>query len=263
MNTIKVNVSFEKRIIYKTGVDITTRDYNSTKLEFEFDRKDGRKVFEMKDPDGNLVLLTDIVNNEVKLVGKDKNGNNASLFNQAGKYIFEISLYDGESKLTSAFNYINVKQEQIEVDGEVITPYLPIFDNLINEVEKVSNTIINNGDGTKYLSDDGTYKFVQGGGTGEGNNEVYIGTNEPTEESVEIWINPNGEATTIPTKTSELENDSGFLTEHQDLSSYALKEDIPNVSDYITKDVSNLTNYYDKNSIDTMIGDIETLLGGI
>ena len=31
----------------------------------------------------------------------------------------------------------------------------------------------------------------------------------------------------IPTKISELENDSNFLTEHQDLSSYAKTEDIP------------------------------------
>ena len=31
----------------------------------------------------------------------------------------------------------------------------------------------------------------------------------------------------IPTKVSELENDTGFLTEHQDLSEYAKKSDIP------------------------------------
>ena len=31
----------------------------------------------------------------------------------------------------------------------------------------------------------------------------------------------------IPTKVSELENDSGYLTRHQDLSAYAKKSDIP------------------------------------
>ena len=86
----------------------------------------------------------------------------------------------------------------------------------------------------------------------------------------------------IPTKTSQLANDSGYidsipdnyiteeelnkkgyLTEHQDLSAYAKKTDIPDVSNFITKDVSNLTNYYDKDYINEMIGDIETLLGGI
>lgn len=35
----------------------------------------------------------------------------------------------------------------------------------------------------------------------------------------------------IPTKTSELENDSGFLTQHQSLEGYAKKEDIP--TDYV------------------------------
>ena len=139
MNVIKVNVNFKNRTIYKQGVDLTSGDYNSTKLVFEFDRQDGRKVFEMKDEDGNLVLVTDIVNNEVELVGKDENGNNASLFKQEGKYIFEISLYDGDSKLTSAFDYIKVKQEQVDIGGKVITPYLPIFDELVDEVQDLIN----------------------------------------------------------------------------------------------------------------------------
>ena len=134
MNVIKVNVNFKNRTIYKQGVDLTSGDYNSTKLVFEFDRQEGRKVFEMKDPDGNLVLLTDIINNEVELVGKDENGNNASLFNQEGKYTFEISLYDGDSKLTSSFDYIKIKQEQVVVDGKTAMPYLPIFDELVNDV---------------------------------------------------------------------------------------------------------------------------------
>lgn len=35
--------------------------------------------------------------------------------------------------------------------------------------------------------------------------------------------------TELPTKTSDLQNDSGFLTQHQDLSAYALKSEIPSV----------------------------------
>lgn len=67
----------------------------------------------------------------------------------------------------------------------------------------------------------------------------------------------------IPRKTSQLQNDSGFLTKHQDLSDYAKKTDIPDVSNFITKEVSNLTNYYDKNKIDELIGDVETLLSEV
>ena len=33
----------------------------------------------------------------------------------------------------------------------------------------------------------------------------------------------------VPTKVSELQNDKGYLTEHQDLSNYAKKSDIPSV----------------------------------
>lgn len=39
---------------------------------------------------------------------------------------------------------------------------------------------------------------------------------------------------TVPTKVSELENDSNYLTEHQDLSGYALKTEIPDVSGFLT-----------------------------
>ncbi len=54
----------------------------------------------------------------------------------------------------------------------------------------------------------------------------------------------------IPTKTSELTNDSGYLTTHQDLSSYALKSDIPDTSSFLTQ--ADL-----QNAIETALGEIE------
>ena len=39
----------------------------------------------------------------------------------------------------------------------------------------------------------------------------------------------------IPSKTSQLENDSGYLTEHQSLADYAKKSEIPDVSGFITE----------------------------
>lgn len=94
----------------------------------------------------------------------------------------------------------------------------------------------------------------------EAGKEVYIGIDEPSGEEV-IWIDPNGEADVIPTKTSQLVNDSGFITEIP--NEYAKKTDIPDVSNFITKDVNDLTNYYDKESISALVGNIEELLGGI
>lgn len=41
--------------------------------------------------------------------------------------------------------------------------------------------------------------------------QIFIGEEEPKDESVEIWINPDGQSTEIPIKTSDLENDSGFV----------------------------------------------------
>ena len=39
----------------------------------------------------------------------------------------------------------------------------------------------------------------------------------------------------IPSKTSDLVNDSGYLTEHQSLADYAKKSEIPDVSGFITE----------------------------
>ena len=41
--------------------------------------------------------------------------------------------------------------------------------------------------------------------------QTFIGEQEPTDPSVEVWINPNGDSVEIPTKTSDLNNDSGFI----------------------------------------------------
>lgn len=57
-------------------------------------------------------------------------------------------------------------------------------------------------------------------------------------------LDKKADKTDIPTKTSQLENDSGFLTQHQDLTNYAKKEDIPDVSNFITKSINDLENYY-------------------
>ena len=46
----------------------------------------------------------------------------------------------------------------------------------------------------------------------ETSKEVHIGSEEPTGEET-IWIDPTEEPDKIPTKTSELENDSGYATE--------------------------------------------------
>ena len=45
---------------------------------------------------------------------------------------------------------------------------------------------------------------------------------------------------TIPSKTSELQNDSGYLTEHQDLTDYATKSDLENEVSGLKEDLVNV-----------------------
>lgn len=136
MNTINVRVNFEKGICYKNGIDLITGDYNSTKLVFNFDRQDGTKIFEMKNPSGEVILVKEIIDNEIILQGVTQDGEVASLFKEAGDYIYEVSLYDGDSKLTSAYDKIKVEQEQVVIDGKVVDAYLPVFDELLKNVNK-------------------------------------------------------------------------------------------------------------------------------
>ena len=51
--------------------------------------------------------------------------------------------------------------------------------------------------------------------------------NKSVVDALDKAIGTKANKADIPTKISELENDSNFLTEHQDLSSYAKTEDIP------------------------------------
>ena len=112
----------------------------------------------------------------------------------------------------------------------------------LNKIDEIAEIIKTDGAGDKYLSDDGTYKAVKSGTGGtsdyekldnkpkingveltgdittedlgiEAGKEVHVGENEPTDEDVVIWVDPSEKADRIPTKTSELENDSGFVNE--------------------------------------------------
>ena len=77
----------------------------------------------------------------------------------------------------------------------------------------------------------------------------------------------------IPAKVSDLENDAGYLTEHQDLSDYALKSDIPSLEGlatetYVQQKIAeaelsggevDLSAYYTKEEVDARIPSVEGL----
>ena len=64
-------------------------------------------------------------------------------------------------------------------------------------------------------------------------------TNKPTIPSIDglastSYVDSKVAEIDVPTKTSDLINDSGFLTEHQSLADYAKKSEIPDVSGFLT-----------------------------
>ena len=81
------------------------------------------------------------------------------------------------------------------VDSNKTTSYSPLTDK-----PKINNVELS---GNKTLTDIGVQQTV-------------ISETEPMDDSVEVWIDPSGDVTTIPTKTSDLVNDSGFITEETD-----------------------------------------------
>ena len=60
---------------------------------------------------------------------------------------------------------------------------------------------------------------------------------------------------TVPTKVSELQNDLGFLTEHQDLSDYATKSEIPDVSNFVES--NELRNYVQVSAYNEKVDSID------
>lgn len=100
----------------------------------------------------------------------------------------------------------------------------------------------------------------------EAGKEVYIGNEEPTGEET-IWIDTNETPDTIPTKTSQLENDSKFIT-NEALSEYSTTKEIQQMISKIDiptriGDLENDINVVTKDYVDELVGDIESLLGGI
>ena len=77
---------------------------------------------------------------------------------------------------------------------------------------------------------------------------IHVSVNAPKVNASTGEIVGYAKTEDLPTKVSELENDSGYLTEHQDLTDYALKSELPivptNVSAF-TNDSGYLTSHQD------------------
>ena len=88
--------------------------------------------------------------------------------------------------------------------------------------------------------DDGKVLTVQNGKWSvEENDAEKLGGQTPD------YYAPKSEIPDVPTKVSQLENDEGYITEHQDLSDYATKDEIPSKVSQLENDESYLTQHQD------------------
>ena len=110
-------------------------------------------------------------------------------------------------------------QSVADVDAKVDAIHIPT---------KVSELDNDSGYLTEHQSLDNYFTKAQ---TTSAINEAVGGIEIP-----EVDLTPYAKAAdipTVPTKVSAFENDKGYLTEHQSLSDYAKKSDIPDTSDFI------------------------------
>lgn len=108
--------------------------------------------------------------------------------------------------------------------------------------------------------------------TGLDKDEIYIGPDEPTDPNIKLWIDTSEAAEEYYTK-QEIDNKNyateawvsaqGYLTQHQDLSEYAKKTDIPSLVGYATEqwveDKGYLTEHQDISNLATKqeVADVE------
>ena len=71
------------------------------------------------------------------------------------------------------------------------------------------------------------------------------------------------ELPTVPTNVSELNNDAGYLTEHQDISHLATEQYVNDAINNIEIPQVDTSNLATKEELNNALGDIESLLGNI
>lgn len=137
ISEIYIQVSFLKHTLLKKDSGVVEGDYNTTKLIFRFDEDVSGKriVFQMSDPQGDIVMISELnASHEVMLAGTDSEGNVCTLFNEPGLYPFELVMYDTDAKLTSAPGWLTVNKQQVDIDNQIVEAYIPFFDDLLREV---------------------------------------------------------------------------------------------------------------------------------
>lgn len=256
MNEYYVKVDFTKGRIATNLKKLVQNDYNSTKINFTFD-KEGRVLFKMLYPDGTQ-YVDEILNNSLVF--------GAGILHQEGDYEYEISLYTEDGRLTDyATKSFEVRSELVNTDELVESDdRVPILDDLINDVNKNINEInnldidlkdsiltITRKDGTTYSENVKGEPGIQG----KPGSVKTIPVNEFPTENIEedaIYILPNPKPTSEKDKYLEYVYVNGDWelfgggSVGVDLTDYPTKDEVNNIignlEDLSTEDKSNIVN---------------------
>lgn len=192
---------------------------------------------------------------------------------QAWNEAHKNSQADWNEENTNSSTYIKNKPQIPKVTNDLTDELKQSYDNAVTNshvhnnksvIDSITAEKVSNWDNKSEF--DGQYSSLQGTPDSLPASDVYQWAKQPEKPSYtaeEVGAMPVG--TKIPSKTSDLQNDSGFLTDHQDLSDYALKSEVPKSASDIGADASGTaeSKVSEHNISDTAHNDIRLLLQGL
>ena len=241
VNEIRVQVNFLQHTLTKKDTGIVEGDYNSTKLIFEFEEESvaGQNViFQMSNPYGELVLMKELTENEIMLVGYDEDGKMYSLFPAPGLYPFELVIRDDDKLLTSAPGWLNVSKRQVDTgSGGGAEYYLPLFEELFVTCQ-TSGEIA---DEAIEIAEEALEKGTEALGYAETAKEVAIGITtieQNNQTPLKFWVGSQEEYDAI------VEPDQGCFYIIEDDDTYGLGGNAKNIAKIDLNDVKTTGWYF-------------------
>lgn len=259
MKQIKILVSFKDNEMIFPNIEFVKNDYNHVEFIFDFDEDDGKKVFELKKPNGK-VFIKEIIDNKVLLSDFDEKGNIIPVINQSGLYEFEITKYKSDSKFTiSKVCQFMARDEIVNVDDDIVDKdaSLPILNDLITATIALKKNTEKIG---QLAKEKGNYAEEQGNYAKEAASNVINANNQATklinnfESNVKEYTSDfNKKATTKQEKFDS--NSITKINEYNDNATSKLKDYNDNASEKTKAFNSNSllkTTAYDKNADDKL-----------
>lgn len=155
--------------------------------------------------------------------------------------IAEFGLYSFDTA-GNRFSQIRMRPEENKDDGQYVIHVQNVNGDTVNKVSSISTTGFDNQNyenGTAVLVESDKLEFyVNSNGFQKQLTMNKDGITKKDGKATEVFaadgtlfdLTTKADTSAIPTKTSQLTNDSGYLTEHQSLADYAKKTEIPDIS---------------------------------